>query len=106
MSEHTHEAVSDESKRHKHEGPRNHNLTYIVSALLTIFAFAAVLYGQLDRTFIILFIVVLGLIQAVFQLFFWMHAKEKGHFFPVIGIAFGFFIALTAVAAAVWWMWW
>jgi cytochrome c oxidase subunit 4 len=105
MSDHTQHAAAD-SKHHKHDGPRNHNLTYIVSALLTIFAFAAVLYGELDRTFILIFIVALGLIQAVFQLSFWMHAKEKGHFMAVIGIAFGFFIALTAVAAAVYWTWW
>jgi cytochrome c oxidase subunit 4 len=106
MSEHTHEAASAGSKRYKHEGPRNHYLTYLVSTLLTIFAFAAVLYAGLDRSFILIFIVVLGIVQAVFQLFFWMHAKEKGHLFPVIGIAFGFIIALTAVAAAVWWTWW
>lgn len=106
MSDHTHEAAAPGSKRHKHEGPRNHYLTYIVSVLLTIFAFSAVLYAGLDRSFILLFIVVLGIIQAVFQLFFWMHAKDKGHFFPVMGIAFGFFVALTAVAAAVYWTWW
>jgi cytochrome c oxidase subunit 4 len=105
MSDQTQQAAAD-SRQHKHEGPRNHNLTYVVSALLTIFAFAAVLYGELDRMFTMIFIVVLGLIQAVFQLFFWMHAKERGHFMAVIGIAFGFFIALTAVAAAVFWTWW
>jgi cytochrome c oxidase subunit 4 len=106
MSSHTHEASSPSSKRHKHEGPTNHYLTYIVSIVLTILAFAAVIYGGLDKSFIFIFIVVLGLVQAAFQLFFWMHAKERGHLFPIIGITFGFFIALTAVAAAVYWMWW
>ncbi|MFC0211668.1 cytochrome C oxidase subunit IV family protein [Paenibacillus chartarius] len=106
MSEHTHEVTTGSKRPHKHEGPRNHYLTYLISILLTILAFAAVLYGVLDRSFLLVFIVVLALIQASFQLFFWMHAKDKGHFLPVIGIAFGFFIALTAVAAAVFWTWW
>lgn len=47
-------------------------------------AFAVVLYGDLDRSFILIFIVTLALVQAIIQLFFWMHAKERGHLFPLI----------------------
>lgn len=93
-------------ERHRLEGPRNHYLSYIVSILLTMLAFAVVLYGGLDRSFILIFIVSLGIIQILFQLAYWMHMKERGHMIPVIGLAFGAFIALTAVVAAVYWMWW
>lgn len=81
-------------------------MTYILSILLTMLAFAVVLYGGLDRSFILIFIVGLGIVQALVQLLFWMHAKERGHLFPLIFIAGGAFIALTGVAAAVFWMWW
>ncbi|ALS24255.1 MULTISPECIES: cytochrome C oxidase subunit IV family protein [Paenibacillus] len=93
-------------ERHRLEGPKNHYLSYIVSILLTMLAFAVVLYGGLDRTFIIIFIVGLGIVQILFQLAYWMHMKDRGHMFPIIGLAFGTFIALTVVAAAVFWMWW
>jgi cytochrome c oxidase subunit 4 len=93
-------------KRHKVEGPFNHYLTYMVSILLTIFAFAAVIYGGLDKVFLFLFLVVLAIVQSVFQLLVWMHGKEKGHVYALIGISFGGIIALTAVAAAEFWMWW
>lgn len=69
-------------------------------------AFAVVLYGDLDRSFILIFIVTLALVQAIIQLFFWMHAKERGHLFPLIFLGGGAFVALTGVITAVYWMWW
>ncbi len=104
MSNHSHEA-STTNKRQKHESPRNHYLTYILSILLTMLAFAAVIYGDMDRTILLVFILGLGIVQAIVQLLFWMHSKDRGHFFPLLFIGFGAFIALTAVAAAVYWVW-
>jgi cytochrome c oxidase subunit IV len=100
-----HHSAPEEATRHHHEGPRNHYLAFALSIVLTILAFAAV-NANLGRTFTIAFILLLALIQASFQLFFWMHMKDKGHFYAKVGIAFGFVIALTALAAAVYWMWW
>lgn len=97
---------SASNERHRMEGPRNHYISYIVSIVLTMLSFAAVLYGGLDRSFLIMFLVGLALIQTVFQLAYWMHMKERGHFFPIIGLIFGFIVALLVVAAAVFWMWW
>ena len=105
MSNNSHEA-SAPSKRHKPESPLNHYLSYIISILLTMLAFAVVLYGDLDRSFILIFIVTLALVQALVQLLFWMHAKERGHLFPLIFLAGGAFVALTGVITAVYWMWW
>jgi cytochrome c oxidase subunit 4 len=98
--------TSTAGKRHKLEGPKNHFISYIVSILLTMLAFAAVLYGGLDRAFIIMFLVGLGLVQTIFQLAYWMHMKDKGHLLPMVGLAFGAFVAMTAVITAVYWMWW
>jgi cytochrome c oxidase subunit 4 len=105
MSSNTHETATP-SKRQKHESPANHYYTYIIAILLTMLAFAVVLYGGLDRSFILVFIVGMAIIQAVVQLLFWMHAKERGHFFPLLFIGAGAFVALTGVVSAVYWMWW
>lgn len=105
MSSNSHDTAAP-GKRHKVESPTNHYLSYILSILLTMLAFAVVIYGDLDRSFILIFIVGLGIVQALVQLLFWMHAKERGHFYPLLFIASGAFVAVTAVAAAVYWMWW
>jgi cytochrome c oxidase subunit IV len=94
------------NERHRLEGPKNHYLSYIISIVLTMLAFAVVLYGGLDRGFIILFLVGLAVAQVIFQLAYWMHMKEKGHLFPIIGLLFGTIIALTALAAGVFWTFW
>ncbi|GAA3410013.1 cytochrome C oxidase subunit IV family protein [Paenibacillus hodogayensis] len=104
MAGHDHSA-SDAGKRHIHEGPKNHYLSFIFSIVLTLLAFVVV-YAEIGRTFTILFILVLGIIQAVFQLAFWMHMKDRGHAYAITGIAFGFIIALTGVAAVTYWIWW
>ncbi|CAH1224543.1 cytochrome C oxidase subunit IV family protein [Paenibacillus sp. LjRoot153] len=105
MSSNSHDTHAP-SKRVKHDSPVNHYLTYIISILLTMLAFAVVLYGDLDRSFILIFIVSLGIVQALVQLLFWMHAKERGHLFPLIFIFAGAFVALTGVITAVYWVWW
>ncbi|MFB6365881.1 cytochrome C oxidase subunit IV family protein [Paenibacillus elgii] len=97
---------SSAGDRHRLEGPKNHYLSYIISIVLTMLAFAVVLYGGLDRSFILFFIVGLAIVQVIFQLAYWMHMKDRGHFFPIIGLAFGAIIALTAVIMAVYWVWW
>ncbi|MDR6552097.1 MULTISPECIES: cytochrome C oxidase subunit IV family protein [Paenibacillus] len=105
MSSNSHDTHAP-SKRVKHDSTLNHYLTYIISILLTMLAFAVVLYGDLDRSFILIFIVSLGIVQALVQLLFWMHAKERGHLFPLIFIFAGAFVALTGVITAVYWVWW
>ncbi|MBP1992441.1 cytochrome C oxidase subunit IV family protein [Paenibacillus eucommiae] len=105
MSSNTHEAAAP-NKRIKHESPRNHYMSYIISILLTMLAFAVVLYGGLDRSFIMVFIVSLGFVQATIQLLFWMHAKERGHFLPLLFMVGGLIVAITGVIAALYLTWW
>lgn len=92
--------------RRKPEGPRNHYLTFIASILFTMLAFAAVVYGGMTRAFLVPFLVGMAIVQVILQLVYWMHMKDRGHVFPVVGIAFGGIVALSAVAAGVYWMWW
>lgn len=97
------------SKR-RQEGPKIHLIAYASSMLLTAFAFLAVSYAiadeiKVERWFVIGFIVFLAVFQAVLQLAVWMHMKDKGHRFPIVGIAMGFFVAITCVLAGVLWSW-
>lgn len=92
--------------RHRVEGPKNHYLTYIISIILTMLAFAAVIFGGMTKAFLLPFLVGLAVVQVIFQLAYWMHMKDRGHVFAIIGISFGVIIALTGVAAAVYWVWW
>lgn len=94
------------SKRQKHDGPGPHILSYILSILLTMIAFAAVMFGTLDVTFVLIFIVVLAVIQVIIQLAYWMHMKDRGHTMPIIFIAGGVLLIAPVVVTAVFWMWW
>ena len=100
-----HQSVSDQNRRHVHEGPKNHYLSFLLSVLLTVLAFIVV-NANMGETFTVMFIVLLAVIQVLFQLAFWMHLKDRGHLFPIIGISLGAIVMITAVAAVVFWLWW
>jgi len=114
MTDHTiHANGSSSVKRaHKHEGPKNHLLAFALSIVLTALAFLAVAYGvaeedvHIERWFVLMFIVLLAFIQAVLQLVYWMHMKDKGHAFPRLFISMGFLIGMTVVAGGLLWSWW
>ena len=89
-----------------HEGPKNHFITFGVSMLLTLLAFLAVANVALDRTFVLVFIVFLAIVQVIFQLAYWMHMKDRGHIYAIIGLSVGAMVAVIAFITALYWMWW
>jgi cytochrome c oxidase subunit 4 len=106
--EHQHTKPADRVKRTEgHEGPKNHIVGFAISIFLTILAFVAVANIEtLDRTFVLMLLVAMAIVQVVVQLAFWMHMKDKGHFFPVLFLATGCFIVFTAVIMSQYWVWW
>lgn len=105
--------TSSVRRKHRHEGPKNHLLAFALSILLTGLAFVAVSYYiaeaeelHIEAWWIVFFIITLAIFQAVIQLAYWMHMKDKGHGIAIFGIASGFFVALTCVAAGLLWSWW
>lgn len=103
----TKETVDPIKRASSHEGPRNHFLAFGLSLLLTLLAFIAIIYQDvLETWFLLSFIVLLAILQAVIQAVFWMHLKDRGHLQPRIFIAGGALIALTAVIMAIYWVWW
>ncbi|AZN39739.1 cytochrome C oxidase subunit IV family protein [Paenibacillus albus] len=99
-------SAAEENKRHKHEGPKKHIIAFIFSILLTIIAFAMVAAGEVNTTFIYIMLVVMALIQVFIQMGFWMHMKDRGHVFPIVGILGGVFVVFTIVIMASYWAWW
>lgn len=101
-----HSVAGEGNKRHKHEGPQKHIIGFIFSIILTIIAFAAVAAGDVNRTFLMVLLVTMAILQVIIQMGFWMHMKDRGHMIPIIFIFGGAFVALTCVIMAVYWVWW
>jgi cytochrome c oxidase subunit 4 len=89
----------------KHKSTRNYWLTFAVSIALTVITFYIVAKLDTSGNYLIPFMIVLAIAQALFQLVFWMHMNEKGHRWPIVGIASGAFVALTAIVMALYWVW-
>lgn len=106
-----HSAGSTVQGKYRHEGPKNHILTFALSIVLTILSFLAVAYSlsedtQVEKWFVGIFIMALAVFQAVMQLAFWMHLKDKGHGISTLFIALGCIVALTCIISAIFWCWW
>jgi cytochrome c oxidase subunit 4 len=102
-----HSSVSEgQSRHHKVEGPRKHIVAFVLSLALTLIAFAAVASGEINTQFTYIILVSMALLQVFVQLSFWMHMKDRGHLFPIIGIAFGVVVVFTMVIMASYWVWW
>lgn len=107
-NEHVNQVATDVVRRSgSHEGPRNHLISFAISIVLTGLAFIAVIYQDvLEKWFVISFLVVLAIFQAVVQALFWMHMKDKGHAQPRLFLVGGVIVTITAVIMAFYWCWW
>jgi cytochrome c oxidase subunit 4 len=99
-------AAHDHSERHKHEGPKKHIIAFIMSILLTVIAFSAVAAGEVNETFTYIILIGMAILQVFVQMAFWMHMKDRGHIFPIIGILTGVAVVFTIVIMASYWVWW
>ncbi|MBR8660445.1 cytochrome C oxidase subunit IV family protein [Brevibacillus sp. NL20B1] len=104
MGAHTHNEEVRKPKVKK-ERAKNHIVAFIASLVLTALAFIAVAYEVVPSGFTVPFIIGLAFVQALFQLFFWMHMDQKGHEFARISIFAGVFFVLAFVIVFVLWVW-
>jgi cytochrome c oxidase subunit 4 len=89
----------------KQHSTRQYWVTFAVSIVLTMITFYIVAKLDTSSNYLYPFMIVLAIAQAIFQIVFWMHMNEKGHGWPILGIATGAFVALTAVIMALYWVW-
>lgn len=91
------------TQHHRQEGPKRHIVAFIVSIVLTALAFLAVIIGG-SSAWVVPFIIVLGIVQAGFQLYIWMHLDQKGHDLPAIGMYTGLLVALLTIFVFIYWL--
>lgn len=106
MEQNTTSAPRQVKRGRVHEGPRNHVITFALSMVLTALAFFAVMNPNLSNTFKYSFIVILAAIQVILQLAFWMHMKDRGHFFARVFLAMGVIVGILLPITAIYWTWW
>ncbi|MGG0176132.1 cytochrome c oxidase subunit IVB [Gottfriedia acidiceleris] len=87
--------------RRKHaEEMKQQLISFALMIVLTLASFAAVLYkDKMDPYFTVPFILLLAVVQLVFQLYYFMHMKNKGHstqaFFLYSGLTVAVITLLT-----------
>lgn len=94
------------AKRTRPEGTKKHIIAYVFSLILTFLAFAVVMAGELSSGFVYTLLVALAIVQVFVQMAFWMHMKDRGHAFAIIGILTGVIVVITCVIMALFWTWW
>lgn len=81
-------------------------ITFSLMIFLTIVSFVAVGYEGFSGWFTVPFIVLLAVIQVIFQLYYFMHMSHKGHEAPALflysGVAIGA-VTLLAFSTIIWW---
>ncbi|WP_139491665.1 cytochrome C oxidase subunit IV family protein [Brevibacillus dissolubilis] len=87
-------------------GVKGHLVAFALSIVLTALAFIGVIYFGDDRSFVIPYIIGLGIVQALAQLFIWMHMSEKGHLFPLVGMVSGVVVILPVILMGLYLCWW
>ncbi|MFF2482969.1 cytochrome C oxidase subunit IV family protein [Paenibacillus sp. NPDC058071] len=106
MSNNSHSAEETRPVRHKLEGPQKAIVSFILSILLTLIAFATVISGEINKDFIYIILMGCAVVQVFVQMAVWMHMKDRGHAYATIGILTGVFIVFTCVIMAEYWVWW
>jgi cytochrome c oxidase subunit IV len=88
------------------EEMRYHIISFTMMIFLTFIAFAAVGFKGVTATFTLPFILLLAVVQVIFQLFYFMHMNKKGHEAPTLflfsGALVGFIVVLT-FSTIIWW---
>lgn len=81
-------------------------ISFALMILFTVIAFAAVGTGFLDAKFVIPIILIMAIVQVIFQFFYFMHMKDKGHG-EISGIMYGgfwvTFLIMLALGVITWW---
>jgi cytochrome c oxidase subunit IV len=93
-------------RRKSAEEMKHQVITFALMIFLTLISFVAVAYDGFSSWFTIPFILILALIQVIYQLYYFMHMSHKGHEMVALFMFTGMFIAFITVLAFVTIIWW
>lgn len=74
-------------------------ISFVLSLVLTGIAFLAVASESISHWFTVPFILILAVVQVLFQLYYFMHMKDKGHEGPALFMYSGILFAAIIIAA-------
>lgn len=99
--------VDIEYRRKKNaEDMRYQLVSFALMLFLTLVAFAAVGIEGFSGWFTVPFILLLAVVQVVFQLYYFMHMSHKGHEAPSLFLYSGVFVGLVTIltfSTIIWW---
>ncbi|MDP4085690.1 MAG: cytochrome c oxidase subunit IVB [Bacillota bacterium] len=81
-------------------------VSFSMMLFLTLIAFATVGLKGFDHWFAVPFILLLAVVQVIFQLFYFMHMNKKGHEAPSLFLFTGVLAAFLIVwtfSTIIWW---
>jgi cytochrome c oxidase subunit 4 len=81
-------------------------ISFALMIFLTLLAFAAVAYDGFSSWFTVPFIILLAVVQLVFQLYYFMHMSHKGHEAPSLFLYSGALIGAITILAFMTIVWW
>jgi cytochrome c oxidase subunit IV len=93
-------------KRKNAEEMRYQVISFALMIFLTVIAFVAVGYDGFSSWFVVPFILLLAVIQVIFQLYYFMHMSHKGHELIAVFMFSGVVVAFVTVLAFLTIIWW
>ncbi|MBN8234317.1 cytochrome c oxidase subunit IVB [Halobacillus kuroshimensis] len=96
--------VEYEKQQHKEE-MKHQVLTFALMILFTLIAFGMVVM-EVNSYFIIPTLIILAIVQVAFQLYYFMHMKNKGHDMVALMMYGGAAVALLTIitfTSIIWW---
>ncbi|WP_318504930.1 cytochrome c oxidase subunit IVB [Bacillus sp. T3] len=99
--------VDIEYRRKKNaEEMRYQVVSFSLMIFLTLLSFGAVMYDGFSKWFTVPFIILLAVVQLIFQLYYFMHMSHKGHEAPSLFLYSGALVGAVTVLAFTTIIWW
>ncbi|WP_101843769.1 cytochrome c oxidase subunit IVB [Halobacillus sp. Marseille-P3879] len=91
-------------KQHKEE-MKQQVISFVLMILFTFIAFGMVLF-EIGSVFLIPTLLLLAVVQVLFQLYYFMHMKNKGHDMVAVMIFGGLGVAILTIITFTTIIWW
>lgn len=99
-------STHNEFEKAEHKQEMQHQvISFVMMIIFTIAAFALVV-SDISKYFTVPTILLLAVVQVVFQLYYFMHMKNKGHEMPAVMIYGGIgvaFLTILTFTTIIWW---
>jgi len=93
-------------RRKSTEEMRYQVVSFTLMIFLTLIAFAAVAVKGFTAWFTVPFIILLAVVQVIFQLYYFMHMSHKGHESPSLFLYSGALVGAVTILAFTTIIWW